>query len=29
MPQHLRVTIGTTAENSRFLEALGKVLGRG
>jgi histidinol-phosphate aminotransferase len=29
MPQHLRVTIGTAAENSRFLEALGKVLGRG
>jgi histidinol-phosphate aminotransferase len=29
MPRHLRVTIGTTAENSRFLEALGKVLGRG
>ena len=26
MPQHLRVTIGTAAENSRFLEALGKVL---
>jgi histidinol-phosphate aminotransferase len=29
MPQHLRVTIGTAAENSRFLEALGKVLARG
>jgi histidinol-phosphate aminotransferase len=29
MPRHLRVTIGTAAENSRFLEALGKVLGRG
>jgi histidinol-phosphate aminotransferase len=29
MPQHLRVTIGTAAENSRFLTALGKVLGRG
>ena len=29
MPRHLRVTVGTAAENSRFLEALGKVLGRG
>lgn len=29
MPQHVRVTIGTAAENSRFLEALGKVLARG
>ena len=26
MPQHLRVTIGSTAENARFLEALEKVL---
>jgi histidinol-phosphate aminotransferase len=29
MPNHLRVTIGLPAENSRFLDALGKVLGRG
>lgn len=29
MAQHLRVTIGTAAENARFLEALRKVLGRG
>jgi histidinol-phosphate aminotransferase len=29
MPRHLRVTIGTAAENSRFLEALGKVLNGG
>ncbi|WP_213879750.1 histidinol-phosphate transaminase [Pseudomonas sp. dw_358] len=29
MPNHLRVTIGLPAENSRFLEALGKVLARG
>jgi histidinol-phosphate aminotransferase len=28
MPQHLRVTIGLEAENSRFLKALAKVLGR-
>jgi histidinol-phosphate aminotransferase len=29
MPNHLRVSIGLPAENSRFLEALSKVLGRG
>lgn len=29
MPNHLRVSIGLPAENERFLEALGKVLGRG
>jgi histidinol-phosphate aminotransferase len=29
MPNHLRVTIGLPAENSRFLEALRKVLARG
>lgn len=29
MPNHLRVTVGLAAENSRFLEALGKVLARG
>jgi histidinol-phosphate aminotransferase len=29
MPNHLRVTIGLPAENSRFLEALAKVLARG
>jgi len=29
MPNHLRVTIGLPAENSRFLEALSKVLARG
>lgn len=28
MPRHLRVTVGLEAENSRFLEALAKVLGR-
>lgn len=26
MPEHLRVTVGTAAENARFLEALGAVL---
>ena len=26
MPEHLRVTIGTTSENARFLEALGRSL---
>jgi histidinol-phosphate aminotransferase len=29
MPHHLRVSIGLPAENSRFLEALSKVLARG
>lgn len=29
MPDHLRVSIGLPAENSRFLEALSKVLARG
>ena len=29
MPNHLRITIGLPAENSRFLEALAKVLARG
>ncbi|HEY0289049.1 MAG TPA: histidinol-phosphate transaminase [Pseudomonas sp.] len=29
MPNHLRVSIGLPAENSRFLEALSKVLARG
>jgi histidinol-phosphate aminotransferase len=29
MPNHLRVTIGLPAENSRFLEALAKVMARG
>src|SRR5471032_2609564 len=29
MPNHLRITIGLPAENSRFLEALTKVLARG
>ena len=29
MPNHLRVTVGLPAENSRFLEALSKVLARG
>jgi histidinol-phosphate aminotransferase len=30
LPQHLRVTIGTAAENERFLAALGNALaGRG
>ena len=29
MPNHLRVTIGLPAENSRFLDALRKVLARG
>jgi len=29
MPNHLRVTIGLAAENSRFLQALRKVLARG
>ncbi|WPO98881.1 histidinol-phosphate transaminase [Pseudomonas sp. HR96] len=29
MPNHLRVTIGLAEENSRFLQALGKVLARG
>ena len=29
MPNHLRVTIGLPAENTRFLEALSKVLARG
>jgi histidinol-phosphate aminotransferase len=29
MPNHLRVTIGLAGENSRFLEALSKVLARG
>jgi histidinol-phosphate aminotransferase len=29
MPNHLRVSIGLASENSRFLAALGKVLGRG
>lgn len=29
MPNHLRVTIGLPGENSRFLEALGKVIARG
>jgi histidinol-phosphate aminotransferase len=28
MPDHLRVTVGTAAENERFLDALTKVLGR-
>ena len=27
MPEHLRVTIGTTAENTRFLGALGDIVG--
>jgi histidinol-phosphate aminotransferase len=29
MPNHLRVTVGLPAENSRFLDALSKVLARG
>jgi histidinol-phosphate aminotransferase len=29
MPRHLRVTVGLESENRRFVEALGKVLGRG
>jgi histidinol-phosphate aminotransferase len=29
LPNHLRITIGLPAENSRFLEALAKVLARG
>ena len=29
MPNHLRITIGLPAENTRFLEALSKVLARG
>jgi histidinol-phosphate aminotransferase len=29
MPNHLRITVGLPAENSRFLEALAKVLARG
>jgi len=29
MPNHLRITIGTPAENIRLLEALAKVLVRG
>jgi histidinol-phosphate aminotransferase len=29
MPNHLRVTIGLAAENSRFLDALRQVLARG
>ncbi|MES9899905.1 MAG: histidinol-phosphate transaminase [Sedimenticola sp.] len=28
MPQHLRITIGTAAENSRFIEALKEVMGK-
>ncbi len=28
LPRHIRVTVGTAAENERFVEALGKVLGR-
>jgi len=27
IPNHLRVSIGTEAENAKFLAALGKVLG--
>lgn len=29
MPRHLRVTVGTAAQNERFLQALNKVLGHG
>ena len=29
MPNHLRVSVGLPAENSRFLEAMSKVLARG
>jgi len=29
MPNHLRVSIGLPGENTRFLEALAKVLARG
>jgi len=28
MPGHLRITVGTAAENTRFLHALRSVLGR-
>ncbi len=29
LPRHLRISIGLASENSRLLEALGKVLARG